>query len=151
LAIALLCAGAACDGGGAGTGADAATCATDELEWGHGGDLMLPGTDCMQCHRAGGRAADSVFTAAGTVFLARDCPDGLEGALVVVEDTQGRIVEMTTNEVGNFQTSEPLSAVVRTSVELDGVIYKMLSAPTTGACGSCHLPGSGPGLVWAAP
>jgi len=147
LQLALVCAAAGC-GESADAGADAAACPTDQLAWGRGGELMLPGTDCMACHREGGRATDSVFTAAGTVFRGPTCPEGLQGAVVTVEDAEGTTVDMTTNAIGNFFTSLPLSPPLQVSVDVAGETVMMSGTPGTGACGSCHELDRGAGLIW---
>ncbi len=122
-------------------------CAADRFDWGRGGELMLPGTDCLDCHRAAGRAADSILTIGGTVFDSPDCPVGVSDAIVHIVDAADQSVDLQTNAVGNFRTSMSLVPPYRVSVEVNGEVREMIEG-ATGSCGSCHREGSVIGFVW---
>jgi hypothetical protein len=124
------------------------TCDADRLQWGLGGGLMLPGTDCLDCHRVGGSADDSVYTIAGTVLASATCPQGVEGAEVYVVDDAGTEVMLLTNAVGNFYTDEALVPPFRTRVVLGGVETPMFTPFRNGSCAACHYEGSRLGFVY---
>jgi len=121
-------------------------CDSTKLDWGWGGEGMLPGTDCLACHKKGGKAT-AVFTVAGTVMATTTCPTAAEGVTVTVEDSAGSALELLTNEVGNFFSSEPLELPLTVSVEVDGATYPMMSPSPSGSCGFCHSEGSKVGFV----
>ncbi len=133
------------------TGEDAneinqAQCEVSGFDWGHGGEDMLPGTACIDCHRSAGKAR-SVFTVAGTVFESGACADGVAGAVVHVEDADGNEEQLTTTELGNFYTEFEFTPPLRVSVERDGVVNEMSQPTTSGDCNTCHLSGTSLGLV----
>ena len=120
-----------------------------ELAWGLGGPAMLPGTDCLRCHRDGGRA-ERVFTVGGTVFAARECPKPLgedSAVRVHVEDAEGTTLSLKTNEVGNFFSIQPLGGPLRVAVQSGETRVEMLGLSPSGDCGACHVSGSILGLV----
>ena len=132
-------------------GADAGDgCEGLAFAWGRGGPSMLPGTDCLECHREGGDA-NTHFTVAGTVFESTSCRRGVEGAIVRVTDSTGATLELTTAEVGNFFSDEPLVAPLRFSVEVAGVERTMATRVDEGSCASCHADGSTLGLLSITP
>lgn len=111
---------------------------------------MLPGTDCLECHREGGDA-NTPFTVAGTVFESTSCKRGVENAIVRVTDSTGVMLELTTDEVGNFFSGESLVVPLVFSVEVAGVVRTMETAIDEGSCGSCHVDGSALGLLSVTP
>lgn len=118
------------------------------------GPSMLPGRICNDCHRENGEAR-SIFTAAGTVYAARegDCGDpGLEGVLVEILDLDGAVqATMTTNAAGNFFTTEAIELPMRVRLSKDDKTAVMTSAMESASCGTCHKsePESGaPGRVY---
>ncbi len=148
VALALLLGLVACEDEGPESGAPepAATCTATSLDWGFGGDWMLPGTDCLACHRPGGKAI-SVFSVAGTVFATAACPDGLADATVLVTDSQGTTVELATNEVGNFFTGDTLLPPLSVAVVTAGAVTEMVYPAQSGSCGACHVLDTPLGLV----
>lgn len=116
------------------------------LDWGHGGALMFPGTDCLHCHTMGGRAA-SHFTVGGTVFSSSACPAPATSATVTLTDANGTQASLEVNEAGNFFTDLALTPPFKVAVEAGGKRVEM-KALATGACGMCHKPGIGsPGQI----
>ena len=101
------------------------------------GASMLPGSDCLLCHTAGG-GEGGAFTAAGTVFTDLDGTGGLADVTVRITDADGLIVELTSNSVGNFYTKEPLAFPIDAEVEVGGEVRAMATPVDTAACGSCH-------------
>ena len=132
-------------GCGAPSAPDAGTCESP-LEWGHGGALMLPGTNCLRCHTTGGRA--SPFTAAGTVFTSPVCASPATQAVVTLTDAQHKSVSLPVNELGNFFTTEPLMLPFRVVVESEGRSVEM-EASAAGDCGYCHQPDGRAGQLTA--
>lgn len=99
---------------------------------------MLPGSDCLSCHRADGSAGSAVFSAAGTVFTSPSCRDGRPGATVILRDSTGREVRLTTSELGNFATTAELSPPLSARVAFDGGELAMRAEVDHGSCNSCH-------------
>jgi hypothetical protein len=128
----------------------APACSRTTLDWGQAGDRMLPGSDCIACHRESGSASAHVFTVAGTVFTAIDCPAGLSGATVHIEDSAGHVLDLPTNDVGNFYSNAPLVPPLRAHVS-SGMFTAAMNAPvSTGSCNSCHAHGDA-GIGWLTP
>ena len=113
-------------------------CEAGRPDWGRGGALMLPGTDCGGCHVDGGHAEASAFTAAGTLFRSAACPDPIAGATVHVVDSVGTRLDLATNEVGNFYSTAALVPPLEVSIEVAGVVTAMGSKASNGSCGACH-------------
>lgn len=108
---------------------------------GEGGE-MLPGSECLACHSSGGAKEEGeeggTFTAAGTAFADLDGTAPLAGATVRITDAGGVIVELMTNNVGNFYTSDALTFPIDAEVEVDGTVKPMASSVDVGGCNSCH-------------
>ncbi len=151
LGLGLLSLGACGDGeGGGGTPDDPATVCNERNEdcapglCGGEGPRMLPGSSCVSCHREGsgageaGSEANQWFTAAGTLFEGNLGQRPVAGAIVRITDAEGTTVEMTSNDVGNFFTKQPLVFPIRAEVERDGRTIGMMQAVSTGDCTSCH-------------
>ena len=109
----------------------ASSCASAEGPW------MQPGSNCMDCH---GPSAHFSWTAAGTVYPARDAPADQGRAHVHIEitDAQGKTLSLESNEVGNFYTAEPLELPLRVAARVGDQTVEMPTAAPTGACASCH-------------
>lgn len=122
-------------------------CADDHLDWGWGGELMLPGTDCIECHRARSSAPDSAYSVAGTVFASATCPTAITDATIHVTDGNGRTVTLRSNQAGNFFSEQRLEPPFLFAVEHDGVLVEMQYPVESGSCNRCHAPGSALGLV----
>jgi hypothetical protein len=97
------------------------------------GPLMEPGADCLRCHD-GDRAKR--WTAAGTW--------GGQGNTVAIQDAGGKAFTLTTNQVGNFYTAEPLTFPLQVAVNGTSMPGG-LSAQQGGSCNRCHLGGETPG------
>jgi hypothetical protein len=108
-----------------------------EFEWGRADEWMLPGTDCLACHRPGG-AARRVFTFAGTVTTHTTCADPEPNATVRIVDATGAELRLRTNEVGNFFSDQALEAPYHYYVERDGRSVEMVSRVVDGSCAACH-------------
>lgn len=68
------------------------------------------GEDCGICHKPGGKASNSVFTISGTLYMDRAGRRPLKGGEVILQDFNGKVISMTSNEVGNFWTYEPIGS-----------------------------------------
>lgn len=112
---------------------------------------MAPGSDCVGCHL---RDDGPPLVAGGTVYatadnqreLDNDC-FGLEGVVVELEGSDGRVLRTTTNRAGNFYfdgypEALPKPYVARFRyVAADGSVIApqmILTAPTYGGCARCH-------------
>ena len=100
---------------------------------------MLPGSDCLVCHTAGGDREAGVFTLGGTVFTDLDGSALAEGVVVRVTDANGKVVEMTSNGAGNFFSSESMVPPMKAEVEVDGRVERMATEISYGGCASCHI------------
>ena len=68
------------------------------------------GEDCGLCHTPGGKAGNYVFTIGGTIYQDRAARRPLRNAEVILQDFNGNVLSMTTNETGNFWTTAPLAS-----------------------------------------
>lgn len=104
------------------------------------GPHMRPGQNCLRCHVAGGQAAGKPFSVGGTVFPRPDAGlcDGVVGVTVRVTDAKGKRVELTSNDVGNFWSAEPLEPPLSMEAERDGRKKTMPVTAPTGGCALCH-------------
>lgn len=118
--------------------------------------LMLPGRNCMDCHKSGGQAADYPWTAAGTVYQkagsGKTCnTGGADGVTVEILDAGGTMVlaSLTTNAAGNFffaKNEFAGTSPVRARVRKGTMTRTMASAVNVaGGCASCHFPGGAAG------
>lgn len=104
--------------------------------------LMHPGRDCIECHAE--RHEGPRYTVAGTVFQNVDDEDdcrGIPAVVIDILDSGGNVAfSMTSNSVGNFHSSERLSAIGRYTarVTYDGRSAEMTTPQTDGACNHCH-------------
>jgi hypothetical protein len=100
------------------------------------GPTMAAGEDCIHCHQD----VAPTWTIAGTVYSAPDAkPDaGLEGAAVLVNDSAGKQLTLTTNSVGNFYTAEPLTWPIRVEIQHGTKRMAMSDSPPRGSCNACH-------------
>lgn len=107
------------------------------------GPMMRPGENCLSCHQDGfGDEEAPEFSAAGTVFASVDSEhcDGVQGVKVFLTAIDGSEVELVTNEVGNFWTTEPLMEEgPGPRLEFEGRSVSMgRDLPTIPACNACH-------------
>lgn len=100
------------------------------------GPEMAPGENCMTCHTGHERA----FTIAGTMFSKLDDPTtaGVEGVQIKITDGANKIINLTSNAVGNFYYSQPVTYPLAVEVTRNGKTTRMMQAVPTGACSSCH-------------
>lgn len=133
----------ACEPDG-GTGDDTSTTcneaneACDPGSCGGEGANMLPGSDCLTCHTPGGAEEAPTWTAGGTAFADIDGTAALAGAIIRIFDADGNTVELTSNSVGNFYSSQALTPPLTAELELDGVISSMSREIDEANCNSCH-------------
>jgi hypothetical protein len=115
---------------------------------------MLPGSNCLACHSEGAMPEEDEpelwWTAGGTVFADLDGSAAADGVTVRITGADGAVVELTSNDVGNFWTREALVFPISAEVEKDGAVLAMVATQMTGACGSCHAcDGSAGGKLFA--
>ena len=102
------------------------------------GPLMSPGDDCGSCHRR--------FTVSGTVYPHPDslADFGLDGALVLITDADGKSTAALSNGAGNFYSEEPLRFPLSVAVQQGEEVRKMGPLVESGSCNTCHtIPASG--------
>jgi hypothetical protein len=109
----------------------AAACVPEE------GPMMEPGSDCLECHGAGGGDENGPrWTVAGT-WSGR-------GHRVNLRDAAGKAFTLTSNQAGNFWTAEPLTFPLR--VDVDGEPMNASVTASAASCNQCHhLAGGGAG------
>lgn len=106
-----------------------------------GSSSMHPGDACIACHQTTGGEAPS-FTVAGTVYPSahepNDC-NGASGAKVVITDSKGQTLTLTTNAAGSFaQSNSTFTPPYHAKVTYDGKERAMSAAQTSGDCNGCH-------------
>ncbi len=89
------------------------------------------GEDCGICHKPSGKAPNHIFTMSGTLYEDRAARKPLKGGEVILQDINGKVISMTSNEVGNFWTytaigGNPLTVVGK------GAGFKMYSTNAQG-------------------
>jgi hypothetical protein len=112
-----------------------AACGGSEKAKSSGSPLMRPGEDCLSCHHD--------FTAAGTVFAGSAASGaGLAGATVRIYGAAiDNDVAVSTNEAGNFYTTQALTYPATVSVTYGATTRGMTAAlPSRAGCSaaSCH-------------
>jgi hypothetical protein len=100
-------------------------------ESGSGKSSHNAGADCMYCHAG---------KYAGTVFLsATCCITATTNPVVVIKEASGAVIEIVTDNSGNFYTQrgDPSGGYTAT---IKGNTIGMITKPTGGACSSkgCH-------------
>jgi hypothetical protein len=100
---------------------------------------MNPGQDCIGCHASSGEGPS--FSVAGSVYgragEANNC-FGAKGATVQITDSAGKVITLTSNDAGNFYTSEGFTPPYTAKVIFEGQERAMIAAQMSGACNSCH-------------
>lgn len=119
------------------------------------GPTMRPGENCLRCHSPTGGVGAPTWSAAGTVYDARDADRdaGVEGVTVIITGAGGERVRLVTNEVGNFFTDVPLTKPYRVLLEREGRQVEMPIPAPAGSCNACHSwpdrSGGAPGRIYA--
>jgi len=75
-----------------------------------GNEFHFTGRDCGICHRPGGKAKEHVFTMAGTLYKDRAGREPLKGGEIILQDVEGNVISMTTNDAGNFFTTSEIAS-----------------------------------------
>jgi hypothetical protein len=68
------------------------------------------GEDCGICHKPGGKAGNKVWTMSGTLYDSRAARTPLAGGEIILQDCEGNVISMTSNELGNFWTTAPIAS-----------------------------------------
>jgi hypothetical protein len=68
------------------------------------------GEDCGICHNPAGKAKNYVFTMSGTLYEDRAARKPLQGGEIILQDIDGKVISMTSNNVGNFWTFTPIGS-----------------------------------------
>jgi len=91
------------------------------------GPMMLPGSDCMECHDGG---EGPRWTVAGTWQR--------RGQQVRIQDVNGKTFTVHTNQAGNFWSAEPISFPLQVSVDGVAMPAPPVAASSRGSCNQCH-------------
>ncbi len=76
---------------------------------GPGLGLHQSGEECGKCHNMGGKAEAFLWTAMGTLYADRSGRSVLKGGEIILQDREGNVISLTSNEVGNFWTTAPIA------------------------------------------
>jgi len=68
------------------------------------------GEDCARCHSMGGRAEAFLWTMSGTLYQDRSARSVLKGGEIILQDRDGNVISMTSNDAGNFWTTAPIAS-----------------------------------------
>lgn len=104
------------------------------------------GEDCDSCHRPGGKAPRSRFTASGSVFRSAagdPLETGAGGIALTLTGPAGQRLELRTNSGGNFYTTKEVAFPVRVALRTlpDGPVREGPAGTCThGSCNLCHHP-----------
>ena len=124
------------------------------------GATMLPGSNCISCHRSGSGAGEAGFepgkwfALAGTVYEDGFGSAPAAGVTIRVTDAMGHVVTMSSNSAGNFFARRSMQSLVppfQAEVEREGRVRRMGSMVMTGACNTCHKCGGAAGGKLYAP
>jgi hypothetical protein len=133
-----------CGNGGDGGLAVPLTCTSDQF-WNTGAEeseLMSPGGACIHCHANEGEGP--TLLVAGTVYPTQREPDdclGASGAVVRIQDANGKVLNLTTNGSGNFLHEDedgPIVFPITAKVIANGKERSMKDPVPSGDCNSCH-------------
>jgi hypothetical protein len=110
-----------------------------------GPTAMGTGGGCINsgCHNAPVKSL-AAFTAAGTVYGAASGTTGVSGVTVEVTDNAGKVVKLVTGSLGNFYTTDSLTAPLKVRVSGCPDDVKMSSTASNGNCNGsgCHVSGN---------
>jgi hypothetical protein len=133
------------------------SCSTNQSWLGGGAEsaLMMPGVDCISCHR---QQDGPEFQVSGTVYPTLNDEDnciGIEGVVVRLEGSDGTVIELQTNASGNFflfdcDDQPRLVPPYKASVRMGEVEREMQTQQSDTNCASCHTAagaGDAPGRI----
>jgi len=89
------------------------------------------GEDCGICHRPNGKSP-FVFTVSGTLYEDRAARRPLKGGEVILQDIDGNVISMTSNEVGNFWTYAEIASNPNAIASHGGVTGPLYSTDDQG-------------------
>ncbi len=80
------------------------------------------------------------FSIGGTIYNAADSTDARAGAKIIVVDTNGRTVTLTSDWLGNFYTEKSMKAHFTITASYRGRKVKMSTEAFSGGChaSGCH-------------
>ncbi|MBI5184845.1 MAG: carboxypeptidase regulatory-like domain-containing protein [Nitrospinae bacterium] len=91
------------------------------------------GYDCLSCHW---------FSVAGTIYQDKDGRSPLPGADIKIEDANGYVSYMWSNEYGNFGTNDYITSPYTITVTYNNREVIMRNRSGYGGCNACHVQGS---------
>lgn len=91
------------------------------------------GYDCLSCHW---------FSVAGTIYRDKDGRSPLSGADIKIEDADGYVSYMWSNDYGNFGTSDYIKPPYIITVTYNNREVIMRNRSGYGGCNYCHVQGS---------
>ncbi|MFB3884018.1 MAG: hypothetical protein ACE144_02250 [Thermodesulfobacteriota bacterium] len=88
--------------------------------------------DCGICHSPKGKADNYIFTMSGTLYEDRMSRKPMKNGEVILEDSNGKVISMTTNEVGNFWTYAAIGSHPLAIASHSGKTVKLYSSDPEG-------------------
>jgi len=113
------------------------------------GPQHRPGQPCLVCHGGSGPASLQLSTG-GTVYDTQGQTAPSSGTLVTIEDIDGHFFNATSNDVGNFFTTQnefvPHYPIQMTVTSADGSVSQSMLTHSSreGSCAACHQAPAGP-------
>lgn len=148
---------AACGGGSSGSSGSSSSSSASSSSSSSGATAQTShnaGEHCLSCHTDGG-SAPVAFTVAGTIYASGSTPQTNGTVRLYVPDTNTLLTTLTTDDSGNFYTSEAIAGLeinpetgfkdgVDPVIEgPSGMIRTMPGIITNGSCNGCHGNGNG--------
>ena len=90
------------------------------------------GEDCGICHTPNGKASNYIFTISGTLYEDRAARKISKGGEIMLQDVNGNVISMTSNEAGNFWTYAPIGSNPRAIASHGGITEELYSYDANG-------------------
>lgn len=130
--------------GGSSTSSDSTPGGTDTGQPNENGSSQESGTnrtshqigkDCVSCHAT--QESDKRYVYAGTVYASSAGTSTKAGAVVVITESSGTKLNITTDQSGNFYTTRGTRGATYNAT-IQGNMAGMVSTAANGGCASCH-------------
>lgn len=96
------------------------------------GGFHMAGEDCGICHTPNGKAGNYLFTMSGTLYEDKTATTPLADGEVMLQDKDGNVISMISNEVGNFWTYAPIASHPY-AVSASGTVTKLYTENPDGS------------------
>ncbi len=106
-----------------------------------GSGMHHVGEECGRCHSMGKRAESRLWTMAGTLYYDRSGRCVQKGGEILLEDRDGNVISLTSNEAGNFWTTAPIGSNPYAVVSHGGPPEPMYTLDADGKLRPRRIPG----------